>query len=42
MWKIELNKNTMGFRIEKTNAKLYKDNDVIEVKMKASRNKLTS
>ena len=29
MWKIELNKNTMEF-IEKTNANLYKNNDMIE------------
>ena len=30
MWKIELNKNTMKFTIEKTNVNLYNDNDVIE------------
>ena len=30
MWKIELNKNTMGFTIEKTNVNLYNDNDIIE------------
>ena len=30
MYKIELNKNTMGFIIEKTNVNLYKDNDMFE------------
>ena len=30
MYRIELNKNTMEFTIEKTNVNLYKDNDVIE------------
>ena len=30
MLKIELNKNTMEFTIEKTNVNLYNDNDVIE------------
>ena len=30
MLKIELNKNTMEFTIEKTNVNLYSDNDVIE------------
>ena len=30
MYRIELNKNTMEFIIEKTNANLYSDNDVIE------------
>ena len=30
MWKIELNKNTMEFIIEKTNVNLYSDNDIIE------------
>ena len=30
MYRIELNKNTMEFIIEKTNVSLYKDNDVIE------------
>ena len=30
MLKIELNKNTMEFIIEKTNVNLYKDNDIIE------------
>ena len=29
MYKIELNKNTMEFTIEKTNVNLYKDNDII-------------
>ena len=30
MYRIELNKNTMEFTIEKTSISLYKDNDVIE------------
>ena len=30
MYRIELNKNTMEFIIEKTNVNLYNDNDVIE------------
>ena len=30
MYRIELNKNTMEFIIEKTNVNLYRDNDVIE------------
>ena len=30
MWKIELNKNTMEFTIEKSNVNLYSDNDIIE------------
>ena len=30
MYKIELNKNTIEFTIEKTSISLYKDNDVIE------------
>ena len=30
MYRIELNKNTMNFTIDKTNVNLYKDNDVIE------------
>ena len=30
MYRIELNKNTMGFIIEKTNVNLYNDNDIIE------------
>ena len=30
MYRIELNKNTMEFTIEKTNVNLYKDNDIIE------------
>ena len=30
MLKIELNKNTMGFTIEKTSISLYNDNDMIE------------
>ena len=30
MYRIELNKNTIEFIIEKTNANLYSDNDVIE------------
>ena len=30
MYRIELNKNTMEFIIEKINVKLYKDNDIIE------------
>ena len=30
MYRIELNKNTMEFIIEKTNANLYSDNDIIE------------
>lgn len=30
MYRIELNKNTMDFIIEKTNVNLYNDNDVIE------------
>ena len=30
MYRIELNKNTMEFTIEKTNVNLYNDNDVIE------------
>ena len=30
MYKIELNKNTMNFTIEKTNVNLYKDNDMFE------------
>ena len=30
MLKIELNKNTMEFTIEKTNVNLYSDNDIIE------------
>ena len=30
MYKIELNKNTMEFIIEKTNVNLYNDNDIIE------------
>ena len=30
MYRIELNKNTMEFTIEKTNVNLYSDNDVIE------------
>ena len=30
MYRIELNKNTMEFIIEKTNVNLYKDNDIIE------------
>ena len=30
MWKIELNKNTIEFTIEKTSISLYKDNEVIE------------
>ena len=30
MLKIELNKNTMEFTTEKTNVRLYSDNDVIE------------
>ena len=30
MYRIELNKNTMGFIIEKTNVNLYNDNEVIE------------
>ena len=30
MWKIELNKNTMEFTIEKTNVNLYSDNDMVE------------
>ena len=30
MYRIELNKNTMEFTIEKTNVNLYKNNDVIE------------
>ena len=30
MWKIELNKNTMEYTIEKTNVNLYKNNDMIE------------
>ena len=30
MYRIELNKNTMEFTIEKSNVNLYSDNDVIE------------
>ena len=30
MYKIELNKNTMNFTIDKTNVNLYKDNDMFE------------
>ena len=30
MYRIELNKNIMGFTIEKSNVNLYSDNDVIE------------
>ena len=30
MYRIELNKNTMGFTIEKSNVNLYKNNDMIE------------
>ena len=30
MYRIELNKNTMGFIIEKSNVNLYSDNDIIE------------
>ena len=30
MYRIELNKNTMEFTIEKTNVNLYKNNEVIE------------
>ena len=30
MYKIELNKNTMEFTTEKTNVRLYSDNDIIE------------
>ena len=30
MYKIELNKNTMEFTIEKTNVNLYSDNDMVE------------
>ena len=30
MLKIELNKNTMEFTIEKSNVNLYSDNDIIE------------
>ena len=30
MYRIELNKNTMEFTIEKSNVNLYRDNDVIE------------
>ena len=30
MYRIKLNKNTMEFIIEKTNVKLYKDNDMVE------------
>ena len=30
MYRIELNKNTMGFIIEKTNVNLYNDNDMYE------------
>ena len=30
MYKIELNKNTMNFTIDKTNVNLYKDNDMVE------------
>lgn len=30
MYRIELNKNTMEFTIEKTNVNLYSDNEVIE------------
>ena len=30
MYRIELNKNTMEFTIEKTSISLYKDNDIIE------------
>ena len=30
MYRIELNKNTMGFTIEKSNVNLYSDNDIIE------------
>ena len=30
MYRIELNKNTIEFTIEKTNVNLYKDNEVIE------------
>ena len=30
MYRIELNKNTMNFTIDKTNVSLYKDNEVIE------------
>ena len=30
MYRIELNKNTMNFTIDKTNVNLYKDNDMFE------------
>ena len=30
MYRIELNKNTIEFTIEKTNVRLYSDNDIIE------------
>ena len=30
MYRIELNKNTMEFTTEKTNVRLYSDNDIIE------------
>ena len=30
MYKIELNKNTMNFTIDKTNVNLYRDNDMFE------------
>ena len=30
MYRIELNKNTMNFTIDKTNVNLYRDNDMFE------------
>ena len=37
MYRIELNKNTMEFTIEKTSINLYNDNDMLNVKIKKTR-----